>query len=108
RLLCKDTGRGIPPEKLATIFEPFVQVDRHLNPSASQGIGLGLSISRDLMRGMEGDLIVESELGAGSTFTIVLRRARTARETARETARDSTTATAERRAGGASVSPNLS
>jgi signal transduction histidine kinase len=86
RLLCKDTGRGIPIEKLASIFEPFVQVDRHLNPSASQGIGLGLSISRDLMRGMDGDLVVESEPGAGSTFTIVLRRTRTSREAAREAA----------------------
>ena len=77
RFFCKDTGRGIPVEKLASIFEPFVQVDRHLNPSATQGIGLGLSISRDLMRGMDGDLVVESEPGAGSTFTIVLRRTRT-------------------------------
>ena len=80
RLFCKDTGRGIPVERLAAIFEPFVQVDRHLNPSATQGIGLGLSISRDLMRGMDGDLVVESEPGAGSTFTIVLRRSRTTRE----------------------------
>jgi signal transduction histidine kinase len=58
--------------------------DRHLNPSASQGIGLGLSISRDLMRGMDGDLVVESEPGAGSTFTIVLQRSRTSREAARD------------------------
>jgi signal transduction histidine kinase/CheY-like chemotaxis protein len=98
RLLCKDTGRGIPTEKLATIFEPFVQVDRHLNPSASQGIGLGLSISRDLMRGMDGDLVVESELGAGSTFTIVLRRSRPARE--------ATVGGTERRAIGGTLSQN--
>ncbi len=84
RLFCRDTGRGIPTEKLDSIFEPFVQVDRHLNPSASQGIGLGLSISRDLMRGMDGDLVVESEPGAGSTFTIVLQRSRTSREAARD------------------------
>ncbi len=84
RLFCKDTGRGIPTEKLDSIFEPFVQVDRHLNPSASQGIGLGLSISRDLMRGMDGDLVVESEPGSGSTFTIVLQRSRTSREAARD------------------------
>src|SRR5262249_10911947 len=104
RLLCKDTGRGIPPEKLATIFEPFVQVDRHLNPSASQGIGLGLSISRDLMRGMDGDLVVESELGAGSTFTIVLRRARPARDASRDAMHDATSPASERRTGGAAVS----
>ncbi|HEV8445637.1 MAG TPA: ATP-binding protein [Gemmatimonadaceae bacterium] len=103
RLLCKDTGRGIPTEKLATIFEPFVQVDRHLNSSANQGIGLGLSISRDLMRGMDGDLMVESEMGAGSTFTMVLRRARTARDNARDT----TGAAVERRPGGTTVSQNI-
>ena len=84
RLFCKDTGRGIPSEKLDAIFEPFVQVDRHLNPSATQGIGLGLSISRDLMRGMDGDLVVESKPGSGSTFTIVLQRSRTSREAARD------------------------
>jgi signal transduction histidine kinase len=40
------------------------------------------------MRGMDGDLVVESEPGAGSTFTIVLRRSRTSREMAREAARE--------------------
>ena len=87
RVVCRDTGRGIPTEKLATIFEPFVQVDRHLNSSASQGLGLGLSISRDLMRGMNGDLTVESDSGVGSTFTIVLQRARASRDAPQDAAR---------------------
>lgn len=82
RLSCHDTGRGIPTEKLTSIFEPFVQVDRHLNSTAGEGLGLGLSISRDLMRGMEGDLVVESEPGEGSTFTIVLKRERKASDVA--------------------------
>ena len=69
-----DTGRGISDEQLSTIFDPFVQVGRLLN-SKDQGVGLGLSISRELARGMGGDLTVASTLGVGSTFTLTLRRA---------------------------------
>jgi PAS domain S-box-containing protein len=71
-----DNGRGIPAERLDQIFEPFVQIDRHLNRTSQQGIGLGLSISRDLARGMGGDLEVESQLAVGSTFRLSLPRAR--------------------------------
>ncbi len=63
-----DTGIGIKPEKLQSIFEPFVQ----LQERQTEGTGLGLAISRDLAVGMGGDLRVESELGVGSTFTLVL------------------------------------
>jgi PAS domain S-box-containing protein len=66
-----DSGIGIPPEKQASVFEPFVQVDMSRTRS-SQGSGLGLAISRDLARGMGGDLRVRSELGRGSTFTLTL------------------------------------
>ncbi|HEU4562134.1 MAG TPA: ATP-binding protein [Longimicrobium sp.] len=69
----RDTGIGIPPDKLESVFEPFVQVGRALNNPA-EGAGLGLSISRDLARGMGGDLVAESTLGAGSTFTVLLPR----------------------------------
>jgi signal transduction histidine kinase len=69
-----DTGRGVPKEKLQAIFEPFVQLGRSLS-SAHEGMGLGLSISRDLARAMSGDLVVESKVGQGSTFTLVLPRA---------------------------------
>jgi signal transduction histidine kinase len=69
-----DTGRGISVEQLSTIFDPFVQVGRLLN-SKDQGVGLGLSISRELARGMGGDLAAASTLGVGSTFTLTLKRA---------------------------------
>lgn len=75
RISVRDTGRGISPGQLATIFDPFVQVDRHLTPSSQQGVGLGLAISRDLARRMNGDLTVESTSGTGSTFTLTLPRA---------------------------------
>jgi signal transduction histidine kinase len=69
-----DTGIGIPSDKLEAVFDPFVQVREGLTGRDS-GIGLGLAISRDLARAMHGDLIVESELGRGSRFTLVLPRA---------------------------------
>ncbi|HEY2379102.1 MAG TPA: ATP-binding protein [Gemmatimonadaceae bacterium] len=69
-----DTGIGIPRDKLADVFEPFVQVPSSGAPRA-EGTGLGLAISRDLARGMGGDLTVESELGRGSTFTLTLPQA---------------------------------
>ena len=72
RIRVSDTGRGIAPEQQARIFDPFVQVDRHLTAESQQGVGLGLAISRDLARGMGGDLGVRSTPGEGSTFTLWL------------------------------------
>ncbi len=69
-----DTGIGIGPDQLIRIFEPFVQVGRGLTSSAPSGVGLGLTISRDLARAMGGDLTVVSALGEGSTFTVSLPR----------------------------------
>jgi PAS domain S-box-containing protein len=69
-----DTGVGIPPDKLQSIFEPFVQLERGQTPEMG-GTGLGLSISRDLARAMRGDLSARSEQGKGSTFTLTLPRA---------------------------------
>ena len=66
-----DTGMGIPRDKLDTIFEPFVQVDTRLTRT-QDGVGLGLAISRDLARGMGGDLSVTSTLGVGTCFTLRL------------------------------------
>jgi signal transduction histidine kinase len=66
-----DTGIGIAEDKLASIFEPFVQVNAGHTRQA-EGTGLGLAISRDLATGMGGDLRVRSTLGAGSSFTLTL------------------------------------
>ncbi|MBC7672471.1 MAG: hypothetical protein H7247_08620 [Polaromonas sp.] len=73
RIPMRDTGIGISAAKLEQIFEPFVQAERALRPS-DQGVGLGLAISRQLARAMGGNLRVKSELGAGSTFTLILPR----------------------------------
>jgi signal transduction histidine kinase len=69
-----DTGRGIAPEQAARIFEPFVQVDARLTRT-EEGVGLGLAISRDLARGMNGEIGMVSELGKGSAFTVTVPRA---------------------------------
>jgi signal transduction histidine kinase len=68
-----DTGIGIPTDKLTSIFDPFVQINTRLTRT-EEGIGLGLAISRDLARGMGGELTVESREGVGSTFTLTLPR----------------------------------
>ncbi len=67
----EDDGIGIPADKLDVIFDPFVQVGRARN-NPGEGVGLGLAISRDLARGMGGDLVARSTLGAGSAFTLTL------------------------------------
>ena len=66
-----DSGPGIPHEKQTSIFEPFVQLERSF-AQARDGVGLGRSISRELARGMSGDIVVESEPGQGSTFVFSL------------------------------------
>ena len=68
-----DTGVGIPEDKVQSIFEPFVQLERGLRMDMS-GTGLGLAISRDLARFMGGDLKVSSTPGKGSTFILTVPR----------------------------------
>jgi signal transduction histidine kinase len=72
RISVTDTGVGVRPVDLERVFEPFVQIDRHLTTATQQGVGLGLSISRELARAMRGDLTLKSTEGVGSTFTLTL------------------------------------
>lgn len=71
-----DTGRGIPEDRIKTIFDPFVQVESGLTRTA-EGTGLGLAISQDLVEGMHGRIEVASVEGEGSTFTVRLPRSAT-------------------------------
>ena len=68
-----DTGPGIPEDQHEAVFQPFVQLGRSLT-NVQEGVGLGLAISRDLARGMSGDIKLHSHAGEGSTFTLVLPR----------------------------------
>jgi len=69
-----DTGIGIAADKHEAIFEPFIQLRESLSDRES-GVGLGLAISRDLARAMNGDLTVESTITKGARFTLSLPRA---------------------------------
>ena len=66
-----DTGRGIPSEAQSYIFDPFRQID---NPATREhtGSGLGLSIVKQLIALMGGEITLASKVGEGSTFTVVL------------------------------------
>src|SRR5581483_5331889 len=66
-----DSGRGIPKEELEHIFDAFHQVDAS-PPRPQGGFGLGLSIVKQLVQLMKGEINVESTLGQGATFTVTL------------------------------------
>jgi len=70
-LAISDTGIGIEPEHLERIFDPFWQVEQKATRRAG-GTGLGLSVSRRLARLLGGEVVVASELGRGSVFTVIL------------------------------------
>jgi signal transduction histidine kinase len=82
RIRVSDTGAGIPAEMRESIFDPFVQLRRGPGGALTDGVGLGLSISRELARAMAGELDVESEDGSGSIFTLTLPLADGKRENA--------------------------
>ncbi|MGQ4647971.1 PAS domain S-box protein [Lyngbya aestuarii] len=67
----EDTGQGIAPEELSTVFEPFVQT--RTGRQSGEGTGLGLAISRQFVRLMGGDISISSILGIGSIFTFEIQ-----------------------------------
>ncbi len=71
RIDVQDSGVGIPPEKIDRVFERFYQVD---NTSTREfgGTGLGLSIVKSFVEAHKGEIFAESEVGKGSTFTVLL------------------------------------
>ena len=71
RIWVKDTGVGIPEDQIKNVFEPFFQTN-HGTTRRSAGIGLGLTIARDLARRMDGDVTIASTLGTGTTASVVL------------------------------------
>jgi signal transduction histidine kinase len=70
----QDTGMGISEQHLTSIFEPFMQVHKTSSENSRGGIGLGLSIVKKHLDQINGTISVESELGKGSLFRIVLPR----------------------------------
>lgn len=69
----RDSGRGIPAGELERIFEPFAQVDEGArSDSVTRGQGLGLPLARRLARSLGGDVRLESQVGAGTTATLIL------------------------------------
>jgi signal transduction histidine kinase len=71
RISVKDSGVGIPADDLKRVFEPFFQVDRG-SGNRLPGVGLGLTIARDLTRAMSGELTIESAPGTGTTVSVYL------------------------------------
>ena len=71
RIQVEDTGIGIPKEGIERIFDKFYQIDSSLSREYP-GVGLGLTISKSIVEWHGGEIMAESEAGAGSRFTVLL------------------------------------
>ena len=67
-----DTGKGIPPEALPTLFDEYRQVEGQSDSEVQKGTGLGLSITKKFAELLGGSIAVESEVGEGTSFTITI------------------------------------
>ncbi len=70
-LVVKDTGIGVPPDKIESIFEPFFKINTSYSENSS-GVGLGLHIVNQFAKDLSGKIAVESHLGKGSEFTLTI------------------------------------
>ena len=68
----EDSGPGIPEDELSRIFERFYQLDKARPGGVDRGVGLGLAITREIVRSHQGRMVAQSELGRGSRFTVQL------------------------------------
>jgi CheY-like chemotaxis protein/HPt (histidine-containing phosphotransfer) domain-containing protein/anti-sigma regulatory factor (Ser/Thr protein kinase) len=75
----RDSGRGIRPEEIPTLFDEFVRLETETS-SGTEGTGLGLTIAKQLIALMGGDISVQSVFGQGTTFTVVLPQIIVSRE----------------------------
>lgn len=73
KFIVKDTGKGISKEAMPKLFSAFQRLDEGANRGI-EGTGLGMAITKNLLDEMQGEIQVESELGQGSTFTIILEQ----------------------------------
>jgi two-component system, OmpR family, sensor histidine kinase ResE len=73
QMTVRDTGEGIPPEDLPYVWDRFYKVDKARTRSKG-GTGLGLAITRNIVKGHHGDIVVESEVGRGTKFIVLLPR----------------------------------
>ncbi|WP_165078810.1 MULTISPECIES: ATP-binding protein [unclassified Desulfovibrio] len=81
---CRDTGRGMSKAFLQKLFDPFTQDPRAQKDAALKGSGLGMPIAKELVLAMGGSIEVDSEEGAGSTFTVTIPSEIAARPALRE------------------------
>ena len=65
----KDSGEGIPPDRLENIFHSFIQSPRNENPS---GMGMALTLSKEIIEAQGGRLLAQSQIGEGSLFHFTL------------------------------------
>jgi len=75
-ILFSDNGVGIKPENMVFLFSKFYQVNQGLNKAAESGVGLGLSIVKEILKAHGAEITAESDYGKGTTFRIVFPPAR--------------------------------